>query len=1238
MATNDIVKLASEYDLVSIMQDIGSNYFGADLSTQRVGMFGFLTESMAHMVGASIVDSSIRSKEYNVSTAMRMETLLYESSMLGLDLSNAVPSTMSAYIGVRLDNIIKPSHQGGYATRTLNPNFTDRPTCTLVLEKDAAISIANYDFMFEYDIQIRATWSGTTNKYIYAVRYLTEGDVDYTSYDGDDSRAYTYPKANTIVKLTNNYIQSYIATTKDGEGMLLFKVNLRQMAKNTQYYSVIKNDMISLTGIDFLYDNMLSHFNVYYKANNREEWKYIKAVSVYDNTKYDEDIVHYEVDHDESKLRLNIDDFTPDYNSEFRIDIYSTTGSGANNLTYSGTGEDITVTLNSLDERHSYAGLEVGCMPIGSWSDGEDVPTLEELRTKVIRMKASLNSLDTDYDLYNYIKTKDDINDYVFIKKRSDIVERRYATFTIPRLLTKEIIPSTTLNLIIPRIDYGAYRDDSGINYRKDESGKYITVKAGTPMILRRDSGNYQTYEPIKFAIDKTYVDILDDDGKIVVDNSFNRNTMMMVLDTHEKIEKDGGKFDKYPTVQSIIDSEKDQKVFCLPYTISYDIENQICSFYMTSIIKSYKDDLSLSLVDDQPDTIANFAISRFEVERNSIRGDDCYTLTVNVIPNGDFTKAVIDNTDYNTGDVANILMLKGFIYDDYNENVVDGYFDFEFESYSNEIFTFKGTIKIDDSLDTSSAMTNMLNLHIASGLNLASTADIESEQIDSDTEYRYPLEPVKPNKSYLNMDVFGLKIGIGIYYLADRDIDPSRKFIKTITDIDNSDYGDRPLVDDNDKNNIKVVMSKVTDESISTYPEFIIKCKYETEDSEIDIPVKYTLTDVYDNSTSRLDLYTDMSDLVRSPTEIISEIVYNSEAIEMTGKISDIFETNAGSSVYGMFKMSYFDLDDKYKDYVINDGSTIFHTYVYTKNGIHVGECYNLEAGPDYPIIDDFTKLDGYDETTGTDSEVSFYISKRKPVTIMNYETGKEENIFPPTEFVAIENVPVVQYSHCMDETESERLIQIISSSKEYLEEMNNRITNNFSLDYKFFRTYGPGKYFQLSTSDGKDKEIIVDPCDCDCCDDDCDCKKGDNPDGARIKVLPGIIPLDSLDIKIEFNVLIRNGLSVTDNEIADMLKKHIKEFIENLNEGESDYTIYMSNIITELEMKYMELIKSIELVSINGRHDSYRILMYNLPEELRDTSYRTAYSKLNIREYVPEFINVPLDNITINITRSKY
>ena len=40
-----ITKIASSYDMVSIMRDIGANYFGSDLSEQRIGMFGYLTES-----------------------------------------------------------------------------------------------------------------------------------------------------------------------------------------------------------------------------------------------------------------------------------------------------------------------------------------------------------------------------------------------------------------------------------------------------------------------------------------------------------------------------------------------------------------------------------------------------------------------------------------------------------------------------------------------------------------------------------------------------------------------------------------------------------------------------------------------------------------------------------------------------------------------------------------------------------------------------------------------------------------------------------------------------------------------------------------------------------------------------------------------------------------------------------------------------------------------------------------
>ena len=383
--------------MVNIMRDIGANYFGSDLSEQRVGMFGFITESMAHMWGASIIDSSIRAKEYNVATAQRMETLLYEASMLDLEVQNAIPETVTVYLGVQTQNIIGESYLGGFGTK--EDTTSGHPKYTLVIEKDTEITISNYQFMFEYDIQIQATWNETAKKYVYAVRYLTEGDIDNTS-----QKPYTYPKANTLTDLPNNYIQSYV-TTKNGLSLLLFKVDLKQMSKDTQYHSVIKNDMISLTGVDFLYNDQLSHFNIYYRPNGRDEWIYIKPVSIYDQRSYEEDIVHYEIIIDENKLRLSFDDFTPDYNSEFMIDIYTTLGSDPNGLSYSGTGEDIVVDLKSLDDRHSYAGLELACLPISSWNSGKDSPTLEEIRQRVIIKKATLNSLETEYDLYNYMRS-----------------------------------------------------------------------------------------------------------------------------------------------------------------------------------------------------------------------------------------------------------------------------------------------------------------------------------------------------------------------------------------------------------------------------------------------------------------------------------------------------------------------------------------------------------------------------------------------------------------------------------------------------------------------------------------------------------------------------------------------------------------------------------------------------------------------------------------------------------------
>lgn len=1214
--SDTITKIASEYDMVEIMQNIGENYFDSGLSQQRVGMFGYLTESMAHMFGASILDSSARSKEYNTATAQRLETLLYEAAMYDITVDNAIPETLTAYIGIQTSNITNPSHQGGFAKQEQDQNNLDHPICTLVLEKDSVVNVANYDFMFEYDIQIKATWSSTANKYMYSVKYLTEGDVDDTSIS-----SYTYPEANTLTPLSTTYIQSYV-TTKDSESVLLFKVNLKQMTKYTDYYTVTKNDMISLTGIDFLYDNMLSHFNVYYKENNKNDWVYIKAVSIYDNKSYDEKIVHYEVIHDESKIRINFDDFTPAYNSEFRIDMYGTMGETVNNITYTGDGSDIIITLNSLDDRHSYSGLYLTCKPISSYGEGKNVPDLEDIRDQVIRTKASLNSLDTEYDLYNYIKGKDTLNDYVFIKKRSDSKERRYSAFTIPRMETEDIIPSSTLNIIVPLKDiYNVEGYSSGIEYPNTTTssdgnvvyGNIVSIKAGTPLIINNDRSITddirQSYKLCKTAIDNYYNNDYTGNSESA---EFHKTNTLMVLDRSEQILDNNGSYkNKYPDLETIAEYESDEKIFSSPYTITYDKVNQVTSFYLNSV----SEDVDMTMTEDENKASVHFVIDHINIYRNAVMGDDKYKITVSIMPNGDYSKAILD--DYaNTGSVANVIMLKGFMYKTSEEQMVDGYFDFEFDGYADDVFTFSADIIIDDSLDNDSSCSIMTNLHVLEEIISNSDIGTYSEMNEVGVTVKSSYCDAECNPGYLNMNIFNLKLGIGIYFL---DYDPDNFSSTIVTD---NDAGDRVLIDSADMTEGHYVASTHSIETGSKYPDFIIACDYNGTMT----PVKYTLTNVYTNSGNLIDLYTDMSDYVKSTANIITTD-------------GMIYEKADNGKYYWSKSEARFkevELANKSEDDPVDtsDPNTIYDKDTLTEEDAETLETpgiQNMELACD-DEEETSSELD-YVLRTGTASgldeqEAADNYEYKEGVTqtynLVSYGDGT--GLLP---FILLDDVPVVQFSKAINSEISTQLIETIDDTHEYLDEMNERITNNFSIDYKFFRTYGPCRYFTLSTVDGNDKVVTNIGC---CTDPKCTCDEN----ATSTVAYQGVKTLGNLDISIEFTILIRNGLSVSDAEVVSKIKNHIKAYIENLNEQESDYTIYMSNIITELETNYIDLIKSIELVSINGESDVYRILRYNLPEELRSDTYTVQTN--DIRDYVPEYINVPLENITINVTRTRY
>ena len=1023
--------ISNEYNMTKILQDLGSNFFPTDLSQQRIGMFGFLTESMARLFGAVILDSNMRANEYHTITAKKMDTLLHDASILGVEVENTNPAEMVAYLLINTSDI----HRADLANIEDNPSDGNK-TYYLVIERDTTINIAGYTFMLEWDILVTANYSDTAKEYIYSARYLTEGDED--PHNNDNCSGRVYIKEDTLSELTDKYIQGNVIKS-NGASLFMMRVNLRQMEKKYEYYMVSEIDPISLTGLEFPYDDYLSHFNVYFRENQSSAWEYVRPISIYDTSTYTEKTIQYQVDKDAKVIILNATEFDVKYNSEFRIDIFTTNGSNGN-ITYNGDGSDIVCNLTSYDGNHVYAGIDLTCIPITAAQYGKDPATIEDVRGKVIRAKGSRNALSTEYDLYNYMKERDMINDYFFLKKRSDILEHIYGTFTILRTTNGDIIPSTTLNLIVKKEN----DPQNGLHYED----RLLTIKSGTPF--------------------RNVINLLgekDEEGNVII--SDDDQTLLDIV--HENFQSDGS-LDKFlSTVYNRVDEsgnilsnsevakkENMMKLYGLPYTVVYDTLNQLTSLYLTSISRSV--DMSATGVNDELEYEANFVIDHINISRNSYLGEDSYKIQVSVMANADYSNCVLGEY-VNSGVTENALMLKGFVYNrdtsdmtsDAGKEYPYAFFDFDFISFNSGIFTFETNIKIDDAL-TMTYDNMKINspdfMYIINSLRMA-----DEDNITSGTLH---LKNIIPN-SACSIDVFNIKIGLAIYYLAapvnERTGVPS---IQLSTDFD----GEYIL---NDFGYPDPILNSYG------YPEF-----ENSVDNDSDV-IPYIMTNLYTNSSDLIDFYIDMSYVVRATTDFV--------------------------------------------------------------------------------------------------------------------DVGNDQYIY-------FRDVPLLQYSKAIDNDISSRVTNIISDTKEYLDEINMRLDDSFSLDYKFFRTYGPCQYFKLEKTDSTDQEV-----------------------------------LENLDIALELNARLKSGITATDSDIISKLRSFLKTYVEKLNDQDDDYTIYMSNITTELENNFSDVLKSIDLVDLNGKGDRYRVVYYDKPN--LDTYHAQLNGRQLIKNYVPEYINLPLENITINIIR---
>ena len=188
----------------------------------------------------------------------------------------------------------------------------------------------------------------------------------------------------------------------------------------------------------------------------------------------------------------------------------------------------------------------------------------------------------------------------------------------------------------------------------------------------------------------------------------------------------------------------------------------------------------------------------------------------------------------------------------------------------------------------------------------------------------------------------------------------------------------------------------------------------------------------------------------------------------------------------------------------------------------------------------------------------------------------------------INISMVPLVSAYSMSDNILSDNFYTALKDQYDYLNKVtaiNTLITNSYSIDIKFYNTYGNSIWF----SAGDDDTTL----------------------------------LDRVNIRIRFKVKPAYGINT--NDLTRDIKIFIKDYIENIDDSGSN-SFYVSNLITELENKF-DGIKYLQFININDMASTVQVIENNSISDL------TSLSKEKRMVYVPEYLTISLDDIIIDI-----
>ena len=271
--------------------------------------------------------------------------------------------------------------------------------------------------------------------------------------------------------------------------------------------------------------------------------------------------------------------------------------------------------------------------------------------------------------------------------------------------------------------------------------------------------------------------------------------------------------------------------------------------------------------------------------------------------------------------------------------------------------------------------------------------------------------------------------------------------------------------------------------------------------------------------------------------------------------------------------------------DVFLIDTKTIGNAVISMNTSFKILTFYDYSEDESARIYNAYSTIPGLENhtltniyTNDTDATMDLMISIPSSRSNLTYMPKGEDDFY-----LYLSHLPLISTDTCKDTERLQYLIDSIKSQYSIVQSLMSNVTNSFTVDMKFYNTYGRSNYFTV----GEDEDI-----------------------------------LDRVNCKIRFKVAPIIGADET--KLISNMKNLIKSYIEGIND--SGYNgIYISNCIRELENSLSDIMH-LKFISIN-EYDSMVQIIDNVGFDPK------TISRAELQAYVPEFLTIELDDINIDI-----